>query len=209
MAKIRLSLWILALSWTASAANAGDHGEAVEESHHKSGAAPVTVEQRIRSHETAVVELCVDYLDWQFEYFSGGHAGNGKQAFAQRIRSTPGKEDGLFWPEGGRSGESPTGPLFARAAFHEEQPEGGPVPYFGYFFKTLLIRDPAVAGGGFALAAWPAAYSVTGRRTFVVSHAGEVYSKDLGPDTSRAVVRIVVFNPDRSWSRLPRRADAE
>jgi hypothetical protein len=151
-----------------------------------------------------VIELCARYLDWQLEYFRGGHDGHGPRAFeAQRIRSTPGKEDGLFWPQGSRSGESPSGPRFASAAFGAQQPDGGPAPYFGYFFKTLVVRGKS-ATGAFAMVAWPAGYGATGRRSFVVSHAGEILSKDLGPGTPRAATGMGALRLDRSWTRLSR-----
>jgi hypothetical protein len=169
----------------------------------------------IERNEIAVLELCGRYFDAQWEYFEGYHSPGRGHVFAQKIRSAAGKQDGLFWPESGGAGESPMGPLFARAAFNEEQPDGGPVPYFGYFFKALPAQGPAAPGGnqdyrqgtGFALAAWPAAYGVTGRRIFLLSHAGEIYFKDLGPETVRTASAMTAFNPDRSWTRIPVRPE--
>ena len=203
-----VSTWLLAL-FLAAMAGYGATDRKPGETLPFAAKALVPVDSRIRGNEISVIELCGRYLDWQSEYFSGTHDGDGRHSFAQKIRSTPGKEDGLFWPEGGGSGESPSGPLFARAAFNEVQPDGGPVPYHGYFFKTLRTQVQAAAEGqdrrGFALAAWPAAYGVTGKRSFLVSHAGEIYWKDLGPDTPRAAAGMTFFNPDRSWTRVPPR----
>ena len=53
--------------------------------------------------------------------------------------------------------------------------------------------------GGFGLIAWPARYAETGVSTFVVSQAGIVYEKDLGPDTEKLAGEIRRFNPDSSW----------
>jgi hypothetical protein len=54
--------------------------------------------------------------------------------------------------------------------------------------------------GGFALAAAPAEYGVTGLKTFIVSHNGVVYEKDLGPDTLSIFAKMELFNPDKTWS---------
>ena len=53
--------------------------------------------------------------------------------------------------------------------------------------------------GGFALAAAPAQYRVTGVQTFIVGPAGVVYQKDLGPDTLKTFQEMERFNPDKSW----------
>jgi hypothetical protein len=53
--------------------------------------------------------------------------------------------------------------------------------------------------GGFALVAWPAQYLVTGVQTFLVSHDGVVYQKDLGVNTGKAAAAIDSFNPDKTW----------
>ena len=74
-------------------------------------------------------------------------------------------------------------------------------PFHGYYFKILKGQGPAaplgemdfvVKGamiGGFALVAAPAEYRVTGVKTFIVSHDGIVYEKDLGPEVARGVPR--------------------
>ena len=54
--------------------------------------------------------------------------------------------------------------------------------------------------GGFALVAAPAEYGVTGVKTFIVSHAGIVYEKDLGPGTLDAFKSMERYNPDKSWN---------
>jgi len=86
-------------------------------------------------------------------------------------------------------------------------------PYHGYFFKILKGQGPAaplgkmdfvVNGamiGGFALAAAPAEYGVTGVKTFIVSYEGNVYQKDLGPDTLRVFKDMQLYNPGKTWTR--------
>jgi len=55
--------------------------------------------------------------------------------------------------------------------------------------------------GGFALAAAPAQYRVTGVQTFIVGYEGIVYQKDLGPDTLKVFKNMELYNPDESWQR--------
>jgi hypothetical protein len=84
-------------------------------------------------------------------------------------------------------------------------------PYHGYFFKVLKGQGPAaplgqmdfvVNGamiGGFALVAAPAEYGLTGIKTFMVSHDGVVYEKDLGRTTLDRFETLDRFNPDQTW----------
>ena len=53
--------------------------------------------------------------------------------------------------------------------------------------------------GGFALAAAPAQYRVTGVKTFIVGPSGIVYEKDLGPDTLKRFQSMERYNADKTW----------
>jgi DUF2950 family protein len=167
----------------------------------------------VAGNEAAVVNVCVSYIEAQLLYFRTDHKSDGFLTFAQKIRSTPGTRDGLFWPIDSDEDESPIGPLFAAAAI-TEYPFGEARPYFGYYFKILMGQGPEAPGGardyrvdgrliaGFALVAWPAAYGVSGVHSFMVNHLGDVYAKDLGPDTHRVAVGMPVFAPDRTWMKV-------
>src|SRR5262249_43726910 len=134
---------------------------------------------------------------------------NNVNQYAQRIVANPGKQDGLAWlsPDGTWNG--PVGKNIARAI--EQGYTSSSDPYHGYFFKILKAQGPAaplgqidyvvkgVMIGGFALVAAPAEYNVTGIRTFIVSHDGVVYEKDLGPKTLDEFKTMERFNPDKSW----------
>jgi hypothetical protein len=61
----------------------------------------------------------------------------------------------------------------------------------------FMVGDAMI--GGFALAAAPAEYKVTGVETFMVSHYGVVYQKDLGPQTLTAFKSMERFDPDKTW----------
>jgi hypothetical protein len=129
--------------------------------------------------------------------------------YAQRIISTPGKQDGLAWQNADGTWGGPVGEKVARAIAqgYENRTE----PYHGYYFKVLKGQGAAaplgqmnfvVNGlmiGGFALVAAPAEYTKTGVETFIVSHDGVVYEKDLGPTTLEQFQKMELFNPDRTW----------
>ena len=175
------------------------------------GAAELTA-RRIRRNETAIMELCRRFREAEFVFRQLGHEQS--QAFAQKIRSTPGQHDGLVWLERGEEDESPLGPLFAAAAFEDRGPGGEQRPLFGYYFRILTAQGPDAPGGaldyrvngtlrkGFALVAWPAEYGVSGQHTFLINHLGDMYRKDLASDTGRLAEEMTVFNPDRSWTRF-------
>jgi len=61
--------------------------------------------------------------------------------------------------------------------------------------------------GGFALVAAPAEYKVTGVRTFMVSHDGVVYEKNLGTKTLDEFKKMERFNPDASWTPVSKAED--
>jgi hypothetical protein len=168
--------------------------------------------RRIGRNELNAIETCLAYVDAQQEYADQGVAGNG--VYAQRIVSRPGKKDGLYWPAQSSADESPLGELAASAAaegYHAGQQRA---PYHGYYYKILTRQGPNASGGtldyvvrgrmigGFALVAYPAQYRNSGVMTFLVNHQGNVYEKDLGPNTARIAAGMTAFNPDSTWRRV-------
>jgi hypothetical protein len=168
--------------------------------------------RRIGANELDAIEICRGYVEAQLEYASRRRDGKPVQ-YAQRIVSSPGKQDGLAWRTPDGTWEGPVGEGIARviAEGHKDRYE----PYHGYFFKILKGQGPAapmgemdfvVKGmmiGGFALVASPAEYAVTGVKTFIVSHSGTVYEKDLGPKTLDQFKKMERFNPDKGWKAVP------
>jgi hypothetical protein len=165
--------------------------------------------RRIGSNELDALQICRGYVEAQHEYALEKHDNSEVNQYAQRVISTPGKHDGLVWrnPDG-----SLGGPISERIADALQQGYTDKAkPYHGYFFKILKGQGPAaplgamnfvVEGamiGGFALAAAPADYRVTGVKTFIVSYEGVVYQKDLGPDTLKIFGEMELYNPDKSW----------
>ncbi len=166
--------------------------------------------RRIGGNELAAIETCLGYVEAQHEYALTKHDDAVVNQYAQRIISLPGRQDGLAWQNADGSWDGPIGEAVARAI--EQGHSAGVEPYNGYYFKVLTGQGPAaplgemdfvikgVMIGGFALIAAPAEYGVTGIQTFIVSHDGVVYQKDLGPDTLDIARNITRFNPDRTWT---------
>lgn len=176
------------------------------------------INRRIGRNELNAVQVCHAYVDAQHQYAAKDRDGDGVLEYAQRVVSNTGQQDGLFWPEAEGREASPLGPLFARAqqeGYRSGPSNPTPTPYHGYYYRILKaqgkhapggVRDYAVKGnmiGGFALVAYPARYGGSGIMTFVVSHNGVVYQKNLGPKTHAALRAMTRFDPDPTWQKVP------
>ncbi len=168
--------------------------------------------RRIGANELDAIQVCRGFVDAQHEYALAIHDDSGVNQYAQKIISTPGKKDGLYWknPDG-----TPGGPISEPVARAIE--EGYSVDkrsaYHGYYFDVLKGQGPAapmgrldyvIQGamiGGFALIATPAEYRVTGVKTFICNQDGIVYQKDLGPETLDIARKTTLYNPDKTWQR--------
>jgi hypothetical protein len=167
--------------------------------------------RRIGRNELDAIQVCRGYVEAQHEYaLAISTYGSGVNQYAQRIISTPGQKDGLAWRNADGTWDGPIGEKVARAI--ERGYTNRNEPYHGYFFKVLKGQGPnaplgemdfvvkGVMIGGFALVAFPAQYRLTGVKSFLVSHDGVVYEKDLGPTTLEIARAMERFNPDRSWT---------
>jgi DUF2950 family protein len=165
--------------------------------------------RRIGANELDALEICRGFVEAQHEYAADKHDDSKVNQYAQKIISTPGKQDGLAWKNADGTWGGPLGGEVAQAM--EQGYSDKAKPYHGYFFKVLkgqgkdapmgemdfVVGDAMI--GGFALAAAPAEYKVTGVKTFIVGHAGITYEKDLGPETLTAFKSMERFNPDKTW----------
>jgi hypothetical protein len=179
-------------------------------------------DRRIGNDELDAIDACYGYVDAQMEYASQDRIGDGVLQFAQRIVSTPGKKDGLYWNNADGSGDlSPLGYFFADASSPASDTTAGalargerPGSYAGYRFKVLTAQGGNAVGGahdflvdgrllgGFGQVAWPVEYGKTGVSTFIVNHLGVVYEKDLGPDTAAQAAAMTTFDPDGTWHKV-------
>ena len=173
--------------------------------------------RRIGRNELQAVAVAHAYVDAQYEYASQPRDGDGKRAYAQKVRSDPGKKNGLFWEDPTGKQPSPFGPLVAEAAEegYTPQAEGAaPRPYHGYFYRILTAQGPHAAGGarsyvkdgrmtgGFALIAVPAEHGSSGIMSFLVGPPGIVYQKNLGEKSAEIAAKITTYDPDESWTPI-------
>jgi hypothetical protein len=174
--------------------------------------------RRIGEGEATAIGVCRAYVLAQREYASEDRDGSGVLMFAQRLKSTPGKKDGLCWPAGPGEVQSPLGPLVAEAraeGYGGKTAEGEPQPFHGYRFKLLTAQGPAAPGGaynyvingnliaGFALVAYPAHWGESGVMTFIVNQWGRVYQCNLGEGSAKEASEMTLFDPDASWKPVP------
>ena len=164
--------------------------------------------RRIGENENEAIQTCRSYIAAQTAYAREDHDDDGVLEYAQKIISDEGKQDGLYWKSDGGE-QSPAGSFGDDARI--ERAAASDQGYYGYRFRILKSQGSNIAGGkydyvingnmiaGHALIAWPAKYGETGIKTFVVSHQGNIYEKDFGPATDKAVKEIRSFNPDKTW----------
>ena len=170
--------------------------------------------RRIGADELNAIAICRGYVEAQHEYAAEKHDDTKVNQYAQKIISTPGKQDGLAWQNKDGSWGGPVGPEVAKA-LQEGYSAKPDTAYHGYYFKVLKGQGPAapmgqmdfvISGamiGGFGLAAAPADYRVTGVKTFIVGPDGKVYEKDLGKDTLKVFQGLDRYNPDQTWHETP------
>jgi hypothetical protein len=154
--------------------------------------------------ELLAIRMLLACVDAERDYFDRAMRATGTGVYAIRLVSTPGKHDGLYWPVTEGETESPLGLLMDAA--HDagsfgELAGGKPMPYEGYYFR-ILTAEGSGANRGFALVAWPAHYESSGIMTLTVDPDGNLYQKDLGPDTARIADRMTTVDLDLTWARV-------
>jgi hypothetical protein len=180
-----------------------------------SAGADEIVNRRVGENELDAIQACLAFVDAEREYYSRNPTGEPLLQYAQKLASSAGHKDGLYWPTSGDEPQSPLGEKFARArseGYFEKGVAAGQ-GYRGYIYRLLTAQGPSAAGGafdylvngkmigGFALLAFPVEYGNSGVMSFIVNHDGVVYSKDLGSDTAKVASAIAAFDPDSSWAR--------
>jgi hypothetical protein len=173
--------------------------------------------RRIGGNEHHAIYVLRAYIDAQRAYATTDRDGDGVLQYAQKLASASGKHDGLYWPADAAKGEeaSPFGPLMAESAAYLKG-HGAGEPYYGYHFRILTRQGAKAPGGaynyvingrmiaGFAMVAYPAEFGKTGVMTFIVSHNGKVYEKDLGKDSTAIGAKMTTFDPGAGWKEVAR-----
>jgi hypothetical protein len=173
--------------------------------------------RRIGENELTAILVCRTYVTAQREYILKDWDHDGILAYAQQLRSDPGKKNGLFWRHAPGEPVSPLGELVARARMEGYKKDKSlfkeqPVPFHGYYLRILLEQGNNAPGGkynyvingnmvgGFALVAFPSNWGKSGVMTFIVNQQGKVYQKNLGPDTMKIVQEMQSYDPDKTWT---------
>ena len=173
------------------------------------------VNRRIGANERSAIKVLRAYLDAQKDYAASDRKGDGVLQYAQRLGSTPGKHDGLYWPADAAKGEeaSPFGPLVAESAAYLKGRQSGD-PYRGYHFRILTRQGKSAPGGaysyvingrmiaGFAMVAYPAQYGESGVMTFIVSNNGKVFEQNLGKNSAKVGATMTAFDPSAGWKEV-------
>jgi hypothetical protein len=169
--------------------------------------------RRVGRNELATLKAMLAYWDAQNEYADMFKDKTGQAVYAQKIVSSPGKKDGLYWPTSGSEPDSPLGEAVASATQRGYRVGSGE-PYHGYYYKILTSQGPSATGGavdyivkgnmigGFGLVAYPAEYGNSGIMTFIINNDGDIYERDLGDRTARIASRMSTFNPDHTWRKV-------
>jgi hypothetical protein len=170
--------------------------------------------RRIGRNELDTIQVLEAMADAQVEYARAKGRAGGLAAYAQKFASSPGRQDGLYWPSAAGQPDSPLGPLVAQATREGYAGESKPRPYHGYVFRMLKGQGPQAPGGafdyvvkgamigGFAIVGYPISYGASGVMTFTINQDAVVYQKDLGPKTAEAVAAMKRFDPGPGWSRV-------
>jgi hypothetical protein len=168
------------------------------------------ISRQIGSNELDAIEVCRGYVEAQNEYSEQNRTASNVPIYAQKIISSHGQHDGLYWPSTGDDNDSPMGDIVAKALAEGYTNKAD--PFHGYYFKVVTSQGPNAAGGamsyidndlmtkGFALVAWPSNYGVTGIMTFVVDKTGIVYQKNLGRKTGEIAGAYSSYDPDKTWT---------
>jgi hypothetical protein len=174
------------------------------------------LDRRIGRNELSVLQSVRAYVEAQRVYASRDRDGDEVLEFAQRLASSTGLKDGLYWSPDLDGEISPLGPLVAQAQGegYGMRPKGidqAQEPFHGYYFKILTRQGKHAPGGkydyiingnmigGFALVAWPVEYGASGVMTFIVNQQGRVYQTDLGANTARLVRKMTAYDLDPAW----------
>jgi hypothetical protein len=175
------------------------------------------VDRRVGRNELRAIHTLISCVEAQRDYFDRARQTTDTGVYATKLLSTPGHQDGLYWPVATGEIESPLGPLVdaaQEAGYPGELVGGNQIPYEGYYFRILTAQGPSSDGGaknyiqsgrmtgGFALVAWPARFEASGIMTFIIGPNGDVYQKDLGPDTARIAAAMTTFDSDLTWAHI-------
>jgi hypothetical protein len=171
------------------------------------------INRHIGGDEMYAIAVCHAYVQAQRQYASSHKDAKGAGEYALKLRSTPGKKDGLCWRSTGVEAPPPLSPVVMDAEVAGTVGTSDvPTPFHGYLFKILKRQGSAAPGGkenylvkgkmerGFALVAYPAQWGRSGIMTFIVGPDGQLFQSDLGEKTAQIAGRMKEYNPTENWA---------
>lgn len=171
------------------------------------------INQRVGQNELLIIEVYRTLITAQELFRDRDWDGNGYLNYASVIISTPGRYDGLYWPLAEGVLPSPLDEFIESNQDYLSKRETGS-PVRGYRGKLLTSQGANAPGAvmdfmhdgrlsnGWAMVAWPAEYGVTGVMTFLVSHHGVIYQRDLGTESASIAAAMTIFDPGPEWTEV-------
>jgi hypothetical protein len=166
--------------------------------------------RRIGRNELAVIRSMLAICEARRKYALTDRDGEGLLAYASKLVDSPDNREGSYSPGGPDAGPNSLSAAFVNANTRNAENAG----YYGYHYKLLESQGVHAPGGayayiaddklsgGFAVVAWPVRYGDTGIKSFTVSHAGQVYERDLGPDETSNAEAMKSFDPGPGWAKV-------
>jgi hypothetical protein len=172
--------------------------------------------RRVGRNELSAEQVCLAITDAQREYVALRPTGGDLPEYAQKLVSDPSTKNGLYWPTADGEPPSPLGSLIVSATSQGYDGSRGADTraYHGYRYRLLTSQGPHATGGrmdylvngrligGFGVVAYPAQYGNSGIMSFITSHDGIVYERDLGPKTQQVAESLTEFDPGPGWARV-------
>jgi Protein of unknown function (DUF2950). len=137
--------------------------------------------REIGLNELSAIQAMHGYVDAQQDYYQQF------QRYAQKLISSDGQKDGLYWPTQPGEDPSPLGPAYS--------PQIPGMGYHGYRFRIIPDNDKQ----GFALIAWPVKYGETGIMSFMIDRQDQVWQANLGADSEQKANAVAAFAPEKPW----------
>lgn len=163
------------------------------------------------TNELEIVKSCREFVKAQEKYSYMTRIDDSTAPYAMKISNEKGESTDLTAESNYEKSKNPVTQMLTAAAADRTN-KSMDAPYNGYLIKVLVAQGETAPGGendsstggsltkGFALLAYPAKYGETGVLTFVVSHLGVIYEKDLGEKTSEIAPKINEYSLDDTWT---------
>ncbi len=164
----------------------------------------------VRVNENSAIKECRSFVKAQRQFSYMERVDDSVAAYETKTAADKGKKSDLYWVSADGK-QSPVSSLLAAAAA-DQTSKSMANPYNGYLIKVLLAQKETAPNGGndsteggsmtkgYALLAYPEKYGESGILTFVVSHLGTIYEKNLGGKTPEIAPKMNEYSLDDTWT---------